>query len=70
MKRNYKLGIMASEIHSTEGFKLLKGDRVKVYEATNLPSNSAFEYFVAPIHANGNWLDYSIAAYKDDVIVD
>ena len=59
-------GKMLEDVRGTElGTDLKKGDIVKVVEATNLPDDSEFKYFVSPI--NGSWGDNSLAVYSNDV---
>ena len=68
--KDYRIGTMADDIEAAGTMlKIKKGARVKVYEATNLPDDSEFKYFVAPINCPSIWQGFTIAARQDDVIV-
>ena len=68
MNREYKIGTMLEDIESVgTQLKLKRGDKVRVYKATNLPDDSPFKYFVAPIKTTYLWEGFSIGAYETDV---
>lgn len=61
-------GIMIGDVRGTElNTELKEGGKVNVIEATNLPDDSKFKYFVSPI--DGSWGDSSLAVYATDVKV-
>ena len=65
-----KLGVMANNVSCTHailnGKKLKEGSIVQMRRATNLPDDSPFKWFVAPL--NDEWGDDSLAVYEGDVI--